>query len=71
MNAQHGAEYGGWFIQSEPESIAGGWCAVVEVWRSDDPNRRGKTVLYTPLFDTAGEAFAAGVNAGEQWINAH
>ena len=70
-----GLHYGRWLIRCMPQRIAGGWCAVVEVWQSGrDPHRNLKeireTVPFTTLFDNTADACVAGLEAGKRWIDA-
>ena len=60
--------YRGWIIESTPERIAGGWCAVVEVLR---PNQRKtvEAVPFTQVSEDRDDACIEGLMAGKRWID--
>ena len=58
-------------IRCAPERVAGGWCAVVEVWRpARDPEQFGETVPFTTLFGEAADACVEGIEGAKRWIDA-
>jgi hypothetical protein len=66
-----GLHYRGWLIHCTRERIAGGWCALVEVWRPGrDPATGGEVVPFTSIFDEGDDAYVEGLEAGKRWIDA-
>ena len=63
--------YRGWVIRCTPERIAGGWCAIVEVWRPgrDDQTELGEIVPFTKLYDDPADAAVEGLESGKHWID--
>ena len=63
--------YRHWLIRCTPERVAGGWCAVVEVWRPGrDRKELGDIVPFTAVCADASDAWVEGLEAGKKWIDA-
>ena len=70
MRNQIVLHYRHWLIRCTPERIAGGWCAVVEVWRpARNTEQPGEIVRFTTLFGCAADACVDGLEAGKRWID--
>ena len=71
MRNQIELHYRHWLIRCAPERVAGGWCAVVEVWRpARDTNQPGEIVPVTTLFGGATDACVDGLEVAKRWIDA-
>ena len=70
MRKTIGLHYRGWLVRCAPERVAGGWCAVVEVWRpARDRRELGDTVPFAKLFDDPSDACVDGLEVGKRWID--
>ena len=62
--------YRGWLIRCAPERVAGGWTAVVQVWRmGPDWRELAKAIPLTTLFDDGAAAWVHGIEAGKTWVD--
>lgn len=71
MRNQIELHYRHWLIRCTPERVAGGWCAVIELWRpARDTKQPGEIVPFPTLFGGAADACVDGLEVAKRWIDA-